>query len=98
MREKYSDAVISVARDNPVVTGLLATVVLGVAWYFQTHPGIAFKADRIQGQSMISDLGKPLGQEGHLQIGRKSKFKFKIQLHIMQTREIPFHTHKKPNT
>ncbi|KAE9992346.1 hypothetical protein EG327_009300 [Venturia inaequalis] len=32
MAEKYSDRVLSIAKDNPVLTGLLATVVAGVAW------------------------------------------------------------------
>lgn len=39
MAEKYSDRVLSIAKDNPVLTGLLATVVAGVAWYSQRNPG-----------------------------------------------------------
>jgi hypothetical protein len=70
MAEKYSDRVFSIARENPVITGLLATAVLAVAWYLQTNPRKLCNADTIVGPLMISHLGKPSGQEEPLQHGR----------------------------
>jgi len=72
MAEKYSDRVLSIVKDYPVVTGILATAVLGVAWYLQTNLPKLYKIDVVLGHSMISALGKPLGQEEHLLHGRKS--------------------------
>ena len=77
MAEKYSDRVLSIMKDYPVITGILATAVLGVAWYLQTNLRKLYKVNAISGHSMISAPGKPLGQEEHLLHGRKS-----ISLHL----------------
>jgi hypothetical protein len=37
MADKYSERALSIVKDNPIVTGLLATALLGVAWYLLTN-------------------------------------------------------------